>query len=254
MIYRTPKNKRIYRQYDEKWASLPYPTKNYSFGGSGCGACSVLHCIIEMKKYRTKTPAFVQPYMVQYAVKGNGTTWEGITKGLAHYGLKNAKRLDNMPDVWAELKKGDRVAVFLFNNNLGPDGTRWTSGGHYVAAVGFKIVNGKHWLFMNDSGGRKNDGWKCYERSMLRCVRAVFVARVPGEIVLPKRGYFKRGDISSSVKIIQTYLTAEGFYKGKINGTYGKLTAQAVIDWQKKNGLKVDGLWGPECNARYEED
>ena len=118
MIYRTPKNKRIYRQYDEKWASLPYPTKNYSFGGSGCGACSVLHCIIEMKKYRTKTPAFVQPYMVQYAVKGNGTTWEGITKGLAHYGLKNAKRLDNMPDI--NIKARSTIAFVLTSLRTSP--------------------------------------------------------------------------------------------------------------------------------------
>lgn len=250
MIYRKPLNSKIYRQGDERWASLPYPTKNYSFGGSGCGACAVLHCIIERTKYKNYTPKNVQPYMKQYAVKGHGTQWVGITNGLKHWGMEDVKTLDSMAPLWKELRKGDRVAVLLMNNNLAPDKTRYTSGGHYIAILGYKEVNGKHYLYLKDSGGRHNDKWKCYETSIKGCINKIWVCTVPDEIALPPRGYWQLGDKDPEIKKIQSYLKAEGFYKGIIGGGYKKLTEKAVRAWQKANGLTVDGKWGAECNRK----
>ena len=83
-------NKKIYRQADSRWGSLPYPTKQYSFAGNGCGCCACLHVIIELEKYKNWTPKELRPYMVDqgFATKGHGTTWSGITKTLQHYGFK----------------------------------------------------------------------------------------------------------------------------------------------------------------------
>ena len=75
-------NKTIYRQADSRWGSLPYPTKAYSFAHNGCGCCAVTHCAIEIEKFKNYTPADVRKFMVQYATKGNGTKWVGITEGL----------------------------------------------------------------------------------------------------------------------------------------------------------------------------
>ena len=89
MIYYKPKNKTIYKQYDPRWAYLPYPTKNYSFGGSGCGCVSVTHCAMEFMP--NLTPIETRPYMVQFATKGHGTEWRGIKLTMIHYGLKDVK-------------------------------------------------------------------------------------------------------------------------------------------------------------------
>ena len=159
-------NNKIYKQYDEKWRGLPYPTYSSSFGGNGCGACSVLHCIIEREKYKNWTPADINPYMKGWAEAGHGTLWKGIYEALKHYGMENVKwfgRDDPMSDVFAELNKGGRIGVILFGDTLGPDGTCWTSSGHYISFLDYKIENNKHYFFLKDSGGRNHDGWFSYE-------------------------------------------------------------------------------------------
>lgn len=174
-------NKKIYRQYSSKWGSLPYPTKGSSFAGNGCGACSVLHCIIERPKYRKYTPKSIIKYMRQFAVQGQGTRWEGIYKALKHYGMQNVKWFgasDPMRDIFAELDKGGRIGVILFGSTPGPDGTIWTGDGHYIAFTGYKAKDGKHYFYLKDSGPRCHDGWYCYEKSMAGDVRQVWTCTV----------------------------------------------------------------------------
>ena len=89
---RKPSNDAIYKQFDSRWGNLPYPVLPSTMASSGCGCCAVTHCAIERAKYATYTPKDVQPFMKQYAERGHGTYWVGITKGLEHYGLKNIKQ------------------------------------------------------------------------------------------------------------------------------------------------------------------
>ncbi len=175
-------NAKIFRQFNDKWRKLPYPTKASSFGGNGCGACSVLHCIIERKKYKKYTPKSIIKYMRQFAVTGQGTRWEGIYKALKHYGMKNVHWFgvsDPIGEVFAELSKGGRVGVILFGSTKGPDGTVWTSSGHYIAFTKYKVKDGKHYFYLKDSGPRRHDGWYCYEKSMAGDVRQVWTCTVP---------------------------------------------------------------------------
>lgn len=65
-------------------------------------------------------------------------------------------------------------------------------------------------------------------------------------IVLPPRGYFKEGDIGENVKVLQKYLKNQGYVCGEVDGIYGRLTMSAVKNFQKKNGLEADGLFGAE--------
>lgn len=176
-----PKNKKIYKQYDSKYANLAYPTKASSFSGNACGCCSVLHCIIEMDKYKNYTPKDIQPYMKQFAVANQGTTWNGIPTAMKHYGLKNVKELDTMSKLWTEMKKGNRVCILLFSKGKGPNGTCWTTGGHYVACVDYKVVDGNHKLYTKDSGPRDHDGWYTYEKSMKGCISKIWVGTLPTE-------------------------------------------------------------------------
>jgi len=56
----------------------------------------------------------------------------------------------------------------------------------------------------------------------------------------------RSGDSGEEVKEIQTRLKNWGYYKGSVDGSYGKATVAAVKAFQKKQGLKVDGIVGTE--------
>jgi murein L,D-transpeptidase YcbB/YkuD len=49
-----------------------------------------------------------------------------------------------------------------------------------------------------------------------------------------------------NVTILQRKLTKMGYYRGAIDGNYGKLTKQSVIKLQQDYGLQPDGVIGQE--------
>lgn len=55
----------------------------------------------------------------------------------------------------------------------------------------------------------------------------------------------KRGSRGNEVTQIQKKLKSWGYYKGNIDGIFGKQTEDAVKYFQRKNGLSVDGIAGP---------
>lgn len=57
--------------------------------------------------------------------------------------------------------------------------------------------------------------------------------------------YLKEGSTGPKVKELQQLLKAKGFNPGPIDGIFGSGTTQAVISFQKFNGLKADGIAGP---------
>lgn len=57
------------------------------------------------------------------------------------------------------------------------------------------------------------------------------------------------GSRGQEVIDIQDRLYKWGYYKGIVDGIYGYKTYQAVRSFQAKNGLKVDGIAGPETLA-----
>ena len=54
----------------------------------------------------------------------------------------------------------------------------------------------------------------------------------------------KYGSRGEEVRKIQTKLNNWGYYNGNIDGIYGSKTFDAVKKFQRKNGLKVDGIAG----------
>ncbi|RAP46439.1 MAG: hypothetical protein BZ136_07475 [Methanosphaera sp. rholeuAM74] len=55
----------------------------------------------------------------------------------------------------------------------------------------------------------------------------------------------QKGSQGTNVKELQTILKNKGYYAGKIDGDYGNFTVEAVKQYQKDNGLSVDGWVGP---------
>jgi len=55
----------------------------------------------------------------------------------------------------------------------------------------------------------------------------------------------KLGARGQEVTNIQTRLKSWGYYKGNVDGIYGQNTANAVKEFQRRNGLTPDGIAGP---------
>ncbi len=55
---------------------------------------------------------------------------------------------------------------------------------------------------------------------------------------------YKQGSTGSTVKTIQQKLKNWGYYKGSVDGIFGKQTKEAVKYFQRKNGLTADGIVG----------
>lgn len=54
----------------------------------------------------------------------------------------------------------------------------------------------------------------------------------------------KTGSSGSEVREVQRRLKLWGYYKGSVDGVFGNGTKSAVVAFQKKNGLKADGVVG----------
>ena len=271
-------NSNIFRQADSRWGSLKYPSGGYTMANSGCGCCAVTHCVIEIDKFKNYTPADVRKFMVSYATRGHGTLWNGITKGLENYGYNvHWRQADSMSDIFSQLANSLKRGVILFGSKRGPDGTVWTTGGHYIAFVNYKIENGKHYFYLKDSGGRKHDKWWCYEKSMRGDVKNVWICKslksgyttttptatpttsTPAQSTngtiytgtFPTKT-IKKGSKGDQVKRWQNFLKWMG-YDLKADGIFGKITQEKTKAAQKKlgfTGKAVDGIVGPKTIAK----
>ncbi|KGX83777.1 spore cortex-lytic enzyme [Pontibacillus marinus] len=72
---------------------------------------------------------------------------------------------------------------------------------------------------------------------------AVFVA-TPATEVKAATPVLQQGDQYGHVWDAQNRLKQLGLYKGELDGLFGPLTEQAVIDFQRSRGLIVDGIIG----------
>lgn len=263
-------NSKIYRQADSRWGNLPYPTKAYKFASNGCGCCACTHCIIEIPKYANYTPANIRPYMVEqgFATKGHGTTWNGITKTLEHYGFKvSTPNIDSsMTPAWNYLNKpgAPKMGVLLFRGGS-RGGVRWTNGGHYVAFLDYRVTNGKHYFYTKDSGGRHHDGWYCYETTMKGLLPKIWIITAKPNTPAPKptpkpaKGTYtgtipsptiKKGTRGDKVKCLQKFLNWYGGYGLAVDGISGKNTVNAIKKFQTAEGIKADGIYGKNSYAK----
>ena len=253
----------VYKQYDTRWGSKLYPSKPSTVASSGCGLVAVTHCVIEQDKYSHYTPLNCYSFMKQYAVRGHGTQWEGIRKGLEHWGYKvyEPNISKSMESAWSELNKGNRIGVLLLKAGT-RNGVTWTGSGHYVAFTGYKVENGKHYFYTKDSGGRNHTGWYQYEKYIQGLLPKIWIVeRIKENIPAIKKtkGYtgklptktIKKGSTGTSVKNWQLFLRwAFDTTKLKAGGGFRDVTEKYTIYFQKQTGLVPDGIVGPKTLAK----
>jgi peptidoglycan hydrolase-like protein with peptidoglycan-binding domain len=63
-------------------------------------------------------------------------------------------------------------------------------------------------------------------------------------------GVLQPGESGPAVQSLQERLAALGYWSGTPDGQYGDLTRQAVLAFQKAEGLGRDGIAGPETRGR----
>ena len=171
-----------YKQYDTRWAKLGYPKSPYFIKDCGCGEVAICNSIIEMDAYKNQTPKTIQPYCKQYAApNGNGTYFSGIPAMMKHYGMTEVKEHQTMDELWEELKKGDRIAIYLMGNRkAGDKKVHWTSSAHFVCSVDYKYENKDHWVYMKDSNSTSSlrNGWISYKGNLRNDVSRVWSGKL----------------------------------------------------------------------------
>lgn len=73
----------------------------------------------------------------------------------------------------------------------------------------------------------------------------LIIAMLPSDVYKTQETLSKVGSTGSEVRQIQTKLKNWGYFFDKVDGIYGPKTRDAVIYFQKKNGLTADGIAGP---------
>lgn len=70
---------------------------------------------------------------------------------------------------------------------------------------------------------------------------------------LPSRGYFKKNDKGTEVKKLQAFLNWALDLKLSCDGILGAKSQEAIKQFQKKVGIKADGLFGKSSLAKAKE-
>ena len=83
--------------------------------------------------------------------------------------------------------------------------------------------------------------WKIVVIILVNLLMISIVTRLGGSL----ETLSKVGSTGTEVRQIQTRLKNWGYYSGSVDGIYGTQTKNAVVYFQRKNGLTVDGVAGP---------
>lgn len=251
-----------YKQADSRWGSKNYNGSS-TMAQAGCGAASV--AMLAYAVDGKTNPWDVAKYMKAhgYAIRNNGTAWAGIPAAMKAFGLKDVKEINvntTMENVWKYLAKG-YCADFLFRSGK-RGGITWTTSGHYIAVTGYKVKDGKHYLYTRDSGGRNHTGWYCYETQMRGLIPKVWVGLVAKkeEKPIPKptgkysgtipKPTLKRGSTGIQVEYLQKFLNWYLDIKLKVDRDFGAATEEAFEKFQVAEGLVKDGVYGTQSYAR----
>jgi len=254
-----------YNQYDSRWGKKNYNGSS-NMAAAGCGPTSCANILHNLKS--SITPVTTMKYMQShgYAIRNQGTAHAGIPACLKAYGATNVSQPDvsqSMTKVWDALKQG-YAAIFLMRYRKGLKGPTWTTSGHFIAIVGYKYKNKKHYVKVEDSGGRGHDGWYCYETQMRGWIPKAWVCLAKPKEILPvvkPIGQYSgsipsptlRKDMEGTgVKELQLFLTWYGI-KLEPDGKFGSKTELAVERFQKTENLTVDGVYGSMSYAKAKD-
>lgn len=171
---------KTFSQRDSRWGSLVYTRGGSTMAHAGCGATSMAEIIVNNPNYKDADPRTTRKWLMANHYNISGTTWEGITKGLQHFGFIVSSP-GTMQALFDKLASGQYKWGILNFKAGSRGGVTWTSGGHYVAFTAYKYENGQHWLYTRDPGSRKHTGWFSYEKHMKGLIKKVWCCYLPDD-------------------------------------------------------------------------
>lgn len=224
-----------YKQYDGRWGGLPYAGETIS--GAGCGPTSCSDIIGDID------PAATAGWLTLhgFAAYRSGTYWEGIPAVLNAYGVK-ASQMN-----FVSLYGVKSSAVFdAFKRHIQAGGTgvllmgrgRFTSGGHYIAIVGY--ADSKYLVY--DPAGRQ-DGWHPWsdfigEIKILYTTEQRWKSAVAYTFAVPG---LRKGTNSRAVTLFERLLAPKNIYKGPSDTIYGDGCVAACKKVQALRNLPETG-------------
>lgn len=198
----------FWKQTDSRWAS--YKWKGMSIGGAGCGPTAIACVVSPLVKVVNPKTVFKWICSNGYMAIGQGTYWDGITKGLKHYGIDKFKVSYNASDALKELKKGKWLIGVVRPS-------RWTSGGHYIVVYGYNAKTGK--ILVSDPASsrdyhQKNGTW----REFARAEKCMWIAINPNDY--PKVKARKAKQAIKVTRYVETYAANVRKGRGTNYGVY----------------------------------
>ena len=148
----------FYKQTDPRWASIS--GNHATVARNGCGPTSVAN-IASVLVRSSITPGEVFRYMAsRYFIGSQGSTWDGITQTLKHFGINKFTVTSNAEAARESIKDGAWLIGVVTTS-------RWTRGGHFIVLYG---LTAKDTCLISDSASssdyRQKDGpWSEYKRA-----------------------------------------------------------------------------------------
>ena len=123
-----------YKQYDRRWADLPYTScgnPKQTIRSSGCGVvsvCDVLATLISPKI----TPLSVGPMLVKagFRTKNSGTSWAAFKWIANKYKFLSFRQTSSLATAKKYIRYGGLVVCSMSKGY-------WTTGGHYICMTGY---------------------------------------------------------------------------------------------------------------------
>lgn len=233
-----------YKQYN--YPDFPYASETIAIAGCGPTACAD---VLEIDPRETATwlqnNGWAYPYQ--------GTIYEGIAACLSAYGAEGkmlASGLDGQTSnpaitAWEQSIQSGYEGVLLMHNVVS---SYWTSGGHYIAVVGYK--DGLYLVY--DPASDARTGWHPYS-DFAGNIAAVYTSNrrwKNGDSYMFEFNQIQRGDNGDDVKTMQALLRGRGFIDRKtrklpvVDGAFGESTERCLTYFQEKRNLVVDGICG----------
>lgn len=233
-----------------------YVYKGLSLKNVGCGECSVASLAYNLYPEKNLHEKVFR-YAVDCGYVPAGTTRDGITKLLRHYGLgvemyQTKSGFDKLMNKMAETGYG---ILLMYGIAKGGTSNRFTSGGHYISFSSYRPEDDS--FFCRDSANR-NNGW--IKRTELKgCMVAGWAVSVPVEPLKPidqkpsvPTPVLQKGAKGAKVGYLQECLNAFGCDL-VVDQSFGKLTETALMSVQSSLGLEPDGSYGKLTYAKFVE-
>lgn len=260
------------KQNNPAWAGYQFGHAGETFASSACGLFSI--CIL---LNRTTTAEILEVYRYLdsngWATDHSGTWQCGIYKTLQHFGVQAEQitsesigKRHGTPEMARAREHGKTMALCMLTGSKTKgtaDDDLWTSGGHYVAVVGYDPKTDRY--LVHDPANR-NDGWHDWEdfegdTKHVFLVYKSYDGSSVGKVEVKELKIYKNikqvksDDKGLEVLLLQEILASRGIksdkkYGGsgealKLDQSFGKETKSALMHYQEQRKLTVDGICGP---------